>query len=143
MTRQDMIDCGYIPTFNHMAMKLEIISEQSLPSAHGKSSSISVTAKGKISFRKPICELLKLKQGGLISFVRDKETDELYITTNAKDGFTIKSQGQIIGIQSVELINRYFPKNLFKDKKSVLVTIAETPIVYDNMNLHLVQFPKK
>lgn len=126
-------------------MNIEIISPLSFPNNYrkDKTPTITVTVKGKITFSKPISALLDLKVDCSIAFVRDKGSNDLFITTDLDYGFKVRNMGQIIGIQSKDLVEKYFPSHLFKDKKSTVISVSETPINYDHMKLHMIAIPKK
>lgn len=142
MTRQDMIEIGYIPTFKNISMLLKHFTPETLAvPKKTKDLCLTVRKSGAICFTVPALEALKLKKGSKISLAQDEASKEWYLLENPK-GFELRSLGQQIGFSSVQLVNLLWT-NSKPDQKSIHLVISETPIVYDKQPMYLLTISKK
>ena len=143
MTRQDMIEIGYLPkpiyTNN---MKLEFYNPKTLvepKKAHD--CRLIIRKNGAITFTKPAEKHFELKPGDQVQLCRNLENGDFYFFKH-KEGFKLKQMGgQQLGFSCTSLVNKL---HLWKDgEKSLRILISTDAMHYDGINYFFLSPVKK
>lgn len=141
LTRQDLIDIGYIPTLKNIAMKMKFYNPETCAEPKkSKDLHMILRKRGSITFNMPACKSIGLEKGSKVELCQDDESKTWYFFKSQK-GFELRSLGQQIGFSSVRLVNMVWSKQKEEDK-SIRLIIAEDPIQYDGLKLHMLSIPK-
>lgn len=141
LSRQDMIELGYIPTFKNYVMKLKHFNPETCHQpAKTKDLYMVLRKNGSICFTKPALDALKLDKGIKVEIAQDDESKEWYLCKH-KNGFELRNLGQQLGFSSTQLVNIMWPDRKDTDKSKHMI-IAPDPIVYEGIGLHLLTYKK-
>lgn len=143
MTRQDMIEIGYLPKpLNSNYMKLKFFNPETvaapprIPDAH-----LVVRKSGAISFTKPAEKVLDLKVGTKVEFCQNEDNQDWYLFKSSK-GFPIKDLGQQIGISCKKMAETLW-MNKGEQERSRKFLISLTPMNYNGTEYFLLTASKK